>query len=107
MRECIESCRLDICPDCETTILEGVDFDTFNDAIRAIKPDILVGNSNGTYISKAEHIPLVRVGLPIHDRVGAQRLQMVGYGGMMELIDRITNTILEAREAESCKLPVC
>lgn len=87
-------------PDCETTILEGVDFDTFNDVVKEIKPDMLIGNSNGKYISEAENIPLVRVGFPIMDRVGAQRILMVGYRGAMELIDRITNTILETEEAK-------
>jgi nitrogenase molybdenum-iron protein NifN len=106
MRECVESYIEDIRPDCKTTILEGVDFDTFGDAVKSIKPDILIGNSNGVYISKAEHIPLVRVGLPIHDRVGAQRLLTVGYRGAMELIDRITNTVLEARAAETIELSV-
>ena len=38
-------------------------------------------------------------GLPVHDRVGAQRLLMVGYRGAMEMIDRITNAILERRDA--------
>ncbi|MCL7413157.1 MAG: nitrogenase associated protein N, partial [ANME-2 cluster archaeon] len=82
-------------------------FDTFNDAVRSTRPDLLVGDSNGKYISKAEGIPLVRVGLPIHDRVGAQRLLMVGYRGAMELLDRITNTILEAEEAEEPKMQTC
>ena len=96
----------EIKPDCRTTILDGVDFDTLNDAVRSVRPDILVGDSNGKYISQAENIPLLRVGLPIHDRVGAQRLLMVGYRGAMELIDRITNTILEAKELECVKPPL-
>jgi len=103
-RDYINANLKDAGPDCETTILDGVDFDTFNDAVRDTRPDILIGDSNGKYISKAESIPLVRVGLPIHDRVGAQRLLMVGYRGAMELIDRITNTILEAQE--ECEKPV-
>ena len=106
-REGVESLIREIRPDCETTVLDGVDFDTFNDAIRSIGPDLLIGDSNGKYISKAENIPLVRVGMPIHDRVGAQRLLMVGYRGAMELIDRITNTILEAKEMEVPKMQIC
>lgn len=97
-RDHIEASLKDAGPDWDTTILDGVDFDTFNDAVRDTRPDILIGDSNGKYISKAESIPLVRVGLPIHDRVGAQRLLIVGYRGAMELIDRITNTILEVQE---------
>jgi nitrogenase molybdenum-iron protein NifN len=85
-------------PDCDVTILEDVDFDTFNDAVRKAKPEMLIGNSNGKYIAKEMGIPLVRIGFPIHDRVGAQRMLDVGYRGAMEMLDRITNTILEVQE---------
>lgn len=85
-------------PELEPVILNGIDFDTLNDAVSECNPEILIGNSNGRYIAKARNIPLVRVGLPIHDRVGAQRILTVGYRGAMELLDRITNTILEATD---------
>lgn len=85
-------------PELEPVILNGIDFDTLNDAVSECNPEILIGNSNGKYIAKARNIPLVRVGLPIHDRVGAQRILTVGYRGAMELLDRITNTILEATD---------
>lgn len=85
-------------PELESVVLDGIDFDTLNDAVRACSPEILIGNSNGKYIAKVRDIPLVRVGLPIHDRVGAQRILTVGYKGAMELLDRITNAILEATD---------
>jgi nitrogenase molybdenum-iron protein NifN len=85
-------------PDCDVTVLEDVDFDAFNDAVKKAKPEMLIGNSNGKYIAKEMGIPLVRVGFPIHDRVGAQRILSVGYLGAMNMLDRVTNTILEARE---------
>ncbi|TGC09752.1 nitrogenase component 1 [Methanolobus halotolerans] len=85
-------------PDCDVTVLEDVDFDAFNDAVKKAKPEMLIGNSNGKYISKDIGIPLVRIGFPIHDRVGAQRMLAIGYRGAMEMLDRITNTILEAQE---------
>lgn len=95
MRQIIEK----INPELEPVVLDGIDFDTLNDAIRECSPEILIGNSNGKYIAKALDIPLVRIGLPIHDRVGAQRILTVGYKGAMELLDRITNAILEATDA--------
>jgi nitrogenase molybdenum-iron protein NifN len=88
----------EIKPELEPVILDGIDFDSLNDAVRNCSPDILIGNSNGRYIAKALEIPLVRVGLPIHDRVGAQRILTVGYRGALELLDRITNAILEATD---------
>jgi len=85
-------------PEIEPVVLNGIDFDTLNDAVSQCNPEILIGNSNGRYIAKSRNIPLVRVGLPIHDRVGAQRILTVGYRGAMELLDRITNVILEATD---------
>jgi nitrogenase molybdenum-iron protein NifN len=94
LRQIVEEIR----PDLEPVILDGIDFDSLNDAVNECSPEILIGNSNGKYIAKARDIPLVRVGLPIHDRVGAQRILTVGYRGSLELLDRITNTILEATD---------
>jgi nitrogenase molybdenum-iron protein NifN len=88
----------EIRPELEPVVLDGIDFDSLNDAVSECSPEILIGNSNGKYIAKARDIPLVRVGLPIHDRVGAQRILTVGYRGALELLDRITNTILETTD---------
>ncbi len=86
----------EIRPELAPVVLDGIDFDSLNDAVSNCSPEIIIGNSNGRYIAKARGIPLVRVGLPIHDRVGAQRILTVGYRGALELLDRITNAILEA-----------
>lgn len=88
----------EIRPELEPVVLDGIDFDSLNDAVSECSPEILIGNSNGRYIAKARDIPLVRVGLPIHDRVGAQRILTVGYRGALELLDRITNIFLEATD---------
>ena len=90
----------------EPVVLNGIDFDTLNDAVGECSPEILIGNSNGRHIAKARNIPLVRVGLPIHDRVGAQRILTVGYRGALELLDRITNTILEATDTFTAPVQV-
>ena len=92
-------------PELEPVVLNGIDFDTLNDAVSQCNPEILIGNSNGRYIAKARNIPLVRVGLPIHDRVGAQRILTVGYRGAMELLDRITNAIMEATDTFTAPVP--
>ena len=46
-------------------------------------------------------VPLVRVGLPIHDRVGAQRTRHLGYRGAHDLFDRVTNALIEQRQDQS------
>jgi nitrogenase molybdenum-iron protein NifN len=43
----------------------------------------------------------VRVGFPIHDRFGGQRMLHVGYRGTQELFDRLVNTILERKQEDS------
>lgn len=96
----------EIRPELKYSVLDGIDFDSLNDAVTERSPDILIGNSNGRYIAKARDIPLVRVGLPIHDRVGAQRILTVGYRGAMELLDRLTNTILEATDTFTAPMQV-
>ncbi|RXA19643.1 nitrogenase associated protein N [Methanosarcina sp. MSH10X1] len=93
-------------PELKYSALDGIDFDSLNDAITECNPEILIGNSNGRYIAKARDIPLVRVGLPIHDRVGAQRILTVGYRGAMELLDRLTNAILEATDTFTAPVQV-
>lgn len=56
--------------------------------------NIMIGNSDGRRIEAHLGIPLVRRGFPIHDRVGGQRLRMLGYEGTLTLLDEITNAVL-------------
>jgi len=76
-------------------ILDDTDFQTIQKYSVELKANILIGNSEGKVITEKEGIPLVRVGFPIHDRVGGQRLVHTGYNGSMRLLDDITNTLLE------------
>jgi nitrogenase molybdenum-iron protein NifN len=43
----------------------------------------------------------VRVGFPIHDRIGGPRLLHLGYEGAQALFDRIANTLIERRQGAS------
>ncbi len=51
----------EIRPELEPVVLDGIDFDSLNDAVSECSPEILIGNSNGRYIAKAHDIPLVRL----------------------------------------------
>ena len=55
----------------------------------------MIGNSYGARIALDENIPLFRVGFPIFDRVGAQRIRIIGYKGSLNLLDQLTNTIIQ------------
>jgi nitrogenase molybdenum-iron protein NifN len=61
----------------------------------------MVGNSKGYPVARKYSIPLVRVGFPVHDRFGAQRILHVGYRGTQQLLDRIANEILRRTQDSS------
>ncbi len=60
--------------------------------------NVAIGHSKGHYLTEKAGLPLVRMGLPIIDRVGGQRLLSVGYDGTIQFLDRITNTLLENKQ---------
>lgn len=76
-------------------ILAGGDLFDMHHAIKEAGADILIGNAYGASMAKEENIPLLRVGFPIFDRLGAQRISMLGYRGGIEFVDKITNTLLD------------
>jgi len=82
-------------------IMEDVDFMDMESVIKEVNPDLLIGNSKGYAMSRRLNIPLLRVGFPIHDRVGGQRQLQVGYQGAQSLFDQIANTLLEAKQSET------
>ena len=63
--------------------------------------DILIGNTYGKYIARAEDIPLIRVGFPILDRIGHSFFPLVGYMGMIRMIEKISNAFLD-RQDRTC-----
>lgn len=66
-----------------------------------LRPEIIIGNSKGYAMARRLKIPMVRVGFPIHDRVGGARILHIGYKGAQQLFDNIVNTILTAKQTES------
>lgn len=92
---------LELIPDLEELGIEvkdGVDFVDIENEAKRLEPDLLIGNSKGFTMSKKNSLPLVRIGFPIHDRFGGQRLHHLGYRGTQELFDRIVNTVIEQRQ---------
>jgi nitrogenase molybdenum-iron protein NifN len=83
------------------TVREGVDFVDIEKEVQVMEPDLLIGNSKGFTMSKNSRLPFIRIGFPIHDRFGGQRLHHIGYRGTQELFDRIVNTIIEQRQNAS------
>jgi nitrogenase molybdenum-iron protein NifN len=85
----------------ETLVKEGFDFAGIAEAAPALKPDFLIGSSKGYSIARRLKVPLIRVGFPIHDRIGGQRVLHLGYRGAQELFDRIVNALLEGKQEHS------
>jgi nitrogenase molybdenum-iron protein NifN len=85
----------------EPYYFKSTDFETLREEAEKIKPDFLLGNSKGYYIAREHKIPLVRVGFPIHDRFGANRMHHLGYRGTQELFDRVVNALIEYKQENS------
>lgn len=85
----------------ELKVLQGVDFETIASLSRDLKPDIMIGNSKGYYIARELGIPIIRVGFPIHDRMGGQRILHLGYRGAQQLFDSICNALIEYKQNNS------
>lgn len=82
-------------------VLDGVDFTEIEAAAERMAPDFLIGSSKGYSIARKLKKPLIRVGFPIHDRMGGARILHVGYRGALQLFDAMTNTIIAARQDAS------
>jgi nitrogenase molybdenum-iron protein NifN len=85
----------------ETLVKEGFDFAEIAETAPGLKPDFLIGSSKGYSIARKLNVPLLRVGFPIHDRIGGQRVLHLGYRGAQELYDRIINALLEVKQGNS------
>ncbi|MCF8032304.1 MAG: nitrogenase [Desulfarculaceae bacterium] len=79
----------------------GIDFYRIAELSRELKPDIIVGHSKGYNMARELGAPLVRVGFPIHDRIGGQRVRLLGYQGAQELYDRLVNALLAKKQDDS------
>ncbi|MFZ5648637.1 MAG: nitrogenase component 1 [Bacillota bacterium] len=79
------------------SILSETDFFHIRQESVKLEANIAIGHSDGRYLTEREGIPLVRMGFPIHDRIGGQRLLSVGYTGTTMFLDRVTNTLLEQK----------
>ncbi len=75
------------------------DYRRFRDALEARKVNLAVGGSDARYLERSLGIPLIRMGFPVHDRMGAQRLCVIGYEGATALLDPVANAMLTRKHA--------
>ena len=82
-------------------VCEGMDFFEISERAKSLQPDLLIGHSKGAQLARKLNIPLIRVGFPIHDRMGGQRILHLGYRGAQNLFDRIINSVIAKKQADS------
>ena len=61
----------------------------------------MIGQSKRYDIARELNIPIVRVGFPVHDRVGGQRIKHLGYSGTQELFDKVVKALIEHKQTIS------
>jgi nitrogenase molybdenum-iron protein NifN len=82
----------------EQPVLIGeADFAAIGDSCVRTGANIAIGHSGGKVLTENQGIPVVRVGFPINDRIGGQRILSAGYAGTLSFLDRFTNTLLESK----------
>jgi len=82
-------------------IYEDVDFFDIEELAVETQPDIIIGHSKGYKLARRLQVPLVRLGFPIHDRLGGQRILHVGFRGAQQLFDLIVNTLIARKQDSS------
>lgn len=82
----------------KSIVLDDTDFETIEKYTKEEKINLMIGNSDGRRIASKLGLSIVRIGFPVHDRVGAQRQFFTGYNGSAFFIDNTANIILEHKE---------
>ncbi|QUH24745.1 nitrogenase molybdenum-iron protein subunit beta [Serpentinicella alkaliphila] len=85
----------------EGRVKSGGDLFEFHQWIKNEPVDLIIGNTYGKFISKAEDIPLVRIGFPVLDRSVHSYLPVVGYKGAMRVLEMISNALLDKVDIDS------
>jgi len=63
--------------------------------------DLLIGNSYAKFLWRDTGTPLIRIGFPIFDRHHLHRYPIVGYLGVINLVNWIVNTVLDEMDRSS------
>lgn len=82
-------------------VCEDMDFYGISQMAESLQPDLIVGHSKGYPLARKMSVPLIRVGFPIHDRLGGQRILHLGYQGTQLLFDTVVNALIAKKQADS------
>lgn len=84
----------------DSVVMQDEDLMSFHQIIKAEPVDLIIGNTYGKYIARAENVPLVRFGWPVLDRIGHGYFPYVGYKGAIRLIEKISTALLDKYDME-------
>jgi nitrogenase molybdenum-iron protein NifN len=96
----IAAATADLLPE-QPQVFEGMDFFDISEMAEEMNPDLLVGHSKGYPLARKLEIPMIRVGFPIHDRMGGQRILHIGYRGAQSLFDMVVNAVIAKKQSDS------
>jgi len=85
----------------EGNVKAAGDLFTLHQWIKNEPVDLLIGNTYGKYIARAEDIPFVRIGFPVLDRSVHSYMPIVGYRGAMRLIEMISGALLDRQDRDA------
>lgn len=77
------------------TIADDADFEQIEAWCLENGVNLMIGSSEARRISEKHGIPLIRAAFPIHDHIGGQRVQTLGYTGSLFLLDGIANAMID------------
>jgi nitrogenase molybdenum-iron protein beta chain len=87
----------------DAIIKQNADMFELHQWIKNQPVDLLMGNTYGKYIARAENIPFVRFGFPILDRMSHRVFPTVGYQGALRLLDKIIDAFFDKKDRESAE----
>ena len=82
----------------QAIVKQQADLFELHQRMQADPVGLLVGNTYGKQIARAEDVPFVRVGFPVLDRVGHRMFSTVGYRGAMRLVEKFSDAILDHKD---------
>lgn len=100
LAEQLAAATADLLPE-QPQVFEGMDFFDISEMAEEMNPDLLVGHSKGYSLARKLEIPMIRVGFPIHDRMGGQRILHIGYRGAQSLFDMVVNAVIAKKQSDS------
>lgn len=82
----------------DATVRSDADFADIEAELTARPPELIMGSSKGYNMARRLRIPLIRIGFPVHDRVGGANQTLLGYEAASGLFEQIANLLIEGRQ---------